>query len=117
MKRTGRDCKKLGIIDVVVPEPEGGAHLHPNEAAHQLQRLLVRELLRVQGVSIKKLVKERYKKYRRMGEYSSHYRAALMKEVNYLQGQVTRGVRRIRERLPGRSRSPESRQEDIPASS
>ena len=117
LKLTARDCKKLGIIDVVVPEPEGGAHLHPDEAAHQLQRLLVRELLRVQGVSIKKLVKERYKKYRRMGEYSSHYRAAIMKEVNYLQGQVTRGVRRIKERLPGRSGSPEPRQEDIPTSS
>ncbi|MEE9199401.1 MAG: acetyl-CoA carboxylase carboxyltransferase subunit alpha/beta, partial [Dehalococcoidia bacterium] len=47
LKLTARDCKKLGIIDVVIPEPPGGAHLHPDQAARQVQRLLVRELLEI----------------------------------------------------------------------
>ena len=86
LQLTARDCKRLNIIDVVVPEPEGGAHQYPNEAAQQLQRILVRELLRVQAVPTNKLVKARYKKYRNMGEYSSHYREALMKEIEYSAG-------------------------------
>ena len=112
LKLTARNCKQLGIIDVVVPEPEGGAHLHPDDAAHQLQRLLVRALLQVQNEPIKKLVKERYQKYRRMGEYSSHFSAAIMKEVNHLQGQVARGMRSIKERLPGGSKASDSNQEE-----
>ena len=104
LKLTANDCKQLGIIDVVVPEPAGGAHLYPDEAARQVQRLLVRELLQVQAISVKKLVKARYQKYRNMGEYSSHFRAAVGKEVNYLQGQVVRGVKSIKGRLPGRGK-------------
>ena len=107
LKLTAHDCKQLGIIDVVIPEPAGGAHQYPDEAANQVQRLLVRELSDVQNTPIKKLLKARYNKYRRMGEYSSHFRAAMIKEVNYLQGQVARGVRSIRGRLPGRSKDTE----------
>ena len=105
LQLTARDCKRLKIIDVVVPEPEGGAHQYPNEAAQQLQRILVRELLRVQAVPTNKLVKARYKKYRNMGEYSSHYREALMKEIEYLQGRVSSRVRSLGNRLPGAGKS------------
>ena len=107
LKLTAHDCKQLGIIDVVVPEPAAGAHQYPDETANQVQRLLVRELLDVQNIPIKKLLKARYNKYRRMGEYNSHFRAAMIKEVNYLQGQVTKGVKSIRDRLPGRSKDAE----------
>ena len=100
LKLTARDCKRLKIIDVVVPEPEGGAHQHPDDAAQQLQRLLVRELLRVQAAPVRKLVKERYDKYRNMGEYSSHYRQALVREIEHLQGRV----QSLSSRLPGKRR-------------
>ena len=41
---------------------------------------------------------ERYKKFRRMGEYSSHFRIAITREVNSLQGLVATGVKRIARR-------------------
>lgn len=106
LKLTARDCKRLNIVDVVVPEPEAGAHQYPNEAAQQLQRLLVRELLRVQAIPIRKLVSARYKKYRDMGEYSSHYREALIDEIEYLQNKVVNRVRQWRNKLRG-SQSPQ----------
>src|SRR5688500_15471826 len=33
LKITAFDCHVLGVVDVVVPEPEGGAHLDPDYAA------------------------------------------------------------------------------------
>ena len=116
LKLTARDCKRLKIIDVVVPEPEGGAHLYPNEAAQQLQRILIRELLRVQAVPTRKLVGARYKKYRNMGEYSSHYRAALVKEIEYLQSRVSNRVRRLSDRLPGGGKSARTGKKNVGAS-
>ncbi len=44
LKLTAHDCKELGVVDVVVPEPEGGAHSNPDEAARQLKNFLVREI-------------------------------------------------------------------------
>jgi len=46
--------------------------------------------------STKRIIKDRYRKFRKMGEYSSHFRIAFTQEVVTLQGYVARGVRRIR---------------------
>ena len=116
LKLTARDCKRLNIVDVVVPEPEAGAHQYPNEAAQQLQRLLVRELLRVQAIPIRKLVKTRYKKYRDMGEYSSHYREALVEEIEYLQNKVVSRVRQWRNGLRGSQTSSEAGESSLSTS-
>ena len=35
LKLTAQDCLSLGIVDIVVPEPPGGSHLSPDEAARQ----------------------------------------------------------------------------------
>lgn len=113
LKLTARDCKRLNIVDVIVPEPEAGAHQYPNEAAQQLQRLLVRELLRVQAIPISKLIKSRYKKYRNMGEYSSHYREALVEEIEYLQNKLVNRVRQWRSRLRGSRPSPEAGESNL----
>ena len=55
---------RLEIIDTVVPEPPGGAHTNPDEAARQLRRILVSEMTTLQAKSTKKILKDRYKKYR-----------------------------------------------------
>lgn len=85
LKLTAPDCKELGVVDVVVPEPAGGAHTDHDEAARLLKNALVRELLQVQQSSGERLVKARYKKFRRMGEYSSYFRSAISQEVSQLQ--------------------------------
>ena len=101
LRLTAQDCQELGIVDSVVPEPPGGAHTNPNEAARQLRRMLLRELAELQSMSSRRMLKNRYKKFRKMGEYSSHFRAAITREVNALQGYVVTGVKRIARR-PGR---------------
>ena len=98
LKLTALDCKELGIVDLVVSEPPGGAHTNADEAARQLRRAVLRELAELQGMSQRRIIKDRYKKFRKMGEYSSHFRAAIRREVNALQGFVTTGVKRIARR-------------------
>ena len=103
LRLTAQDCRDLGIIDLVVPEPPGGAHTNPDEAARQLRRSLLHELAELQGISKRRMLKNRYKKFRNMGEYSSHFRAAITREVNALQGLVATGMRRIARRHPKKS--------------
>ena len=98
LKLTAQDCKDLGIVDVVVQEPPGGAHTNPEEAARQLRRVLLQELARLQTMSGRRILADRYKKFRKMGEYSSHFKAAITREVDALQGLVTTGVKRITRR-------------------
>ena len=100
LKLTAQDCQELGIVDLVVPEPPGGAHTNPDEAARQLRRSLLQELAELQSMSKGRMVRRRYKKFRNMGEYSSRVRVAVTKEVNALQGLVVTGVKRITRRHP-----------------
>src|SRR4051795_5713798 len=44
MKITAQDLKRLGVIDEIVPEPEGGAHADPAAAAELLAPYLERAL-------------------------------------------------------------------------
>jgi acetyl-CoA carboxylase carboxyl transferase alpha subunit/acetyl-CoA carboxylase carboxyl transferase beta subunit len=99
LKLTALDCKELGVIDTVVPEPEGSAHADPDEAARLLKNTIVRELLEAQKLDLAKLIKNRYKKFRRMGEYSSYFRTAISKEVSDVQELLQRGVSSIKQRL------------------
>jgi acetyl-CoA carboxylase carboxyl transferase subunit beta len=98
LRLTARDCLELGIVDIVVPEPPGGAHNNPDEAARQVRRMLLQVLAELQSMSKRKLLSNRYKKFRKMGEYSSHFRTAVTREVNALRGLVATGVRRIARR-------------------
>ena len=95
MRMTATDCLDLGIIDRIVPEPRNGAHSDPDEAARMLHRVLVVELAGLQSKSAKKRAKERYAKYRNMGEYSSQVKATIAKEVNAFQNLVKSGMTRI----------------------
>jgi acetyl-CoA carboxylase carboxyl transferase alpha subunit len=99
LKLTALDCRELGVVDTLVHEPEGGAHNDPDEAARLLRNAILRELLDIQQLPLNKLVKERYKKYRSMGEYTSHFRSAISKEVTQLQELLQRGVSRLRDRF------------------
>ena len=101
MRLTARDCLDLGIIDQVVAEPSNGAHSDPDEAARLLHRAIVSELSQLQSMSQKKRDRDRYKKYRSMGEYSSRIRVKIAKEVNSFQNMVRSGW----ERLPRRRRA------------
>jgi acetyl-CoA carboxylase carboxyl transferase subunit beta len=107
MKLTAYDCRDLGIIDTVVPEPSGGAHLDPGEAARQLRRMIVSELVSLQSRGSKKMQKDRYKKYRNIGEYSSYFSAALTRDVNALQNLFAACARWITRRSAPADHPPE----------
>ncbi len=81
---TAHDCLELGIADEVVPEPEGGAHVDPREAAAILQTAILTNIVQLSKMSQGKLLKKRYQKFRRMGEGSGHSQEAMNREVNLL---------------------------------
>jgi acetyl-CoA carboxylase carboxyl transferase subunit alpha len=68
MKLTARHLKRLDIIDDIIPEPLGGAHRNPAEAAANLERHIVRTLLELRRVDINSLLQHRYQRWRRMGK-------------------------------------------------
>ena len=68
MKVTARDLKALDIIDDIIPEPLGGAHRNPAEAATNLERYLVRALRELKRLPTDELLQRRYARWRRMGK-------------------------------------------------
>jgi len=67
MKVTARQLKALDVIDDIIPEPLGGAHRNPVEAAHNLEQHVIRTLRQLKRVSRGTLLKHRYDRWRRMG--------------------------------------------------
>src|SRR5208282_6278735 len=68
MKITAKDLKELGIVDEIVPEPEGGAHTDHEAAAKLLDEVLDRQMMTLTNQPIKELLRTRYEKFRNMGQ-------------------------------------------------
>jgi acetyl-CoA carboxylase carboxyl transferase subunit alpha len=64
-------CLNLGVIDDIVPEPKGGAHLNPDEAARLLGDSLGETLGQLSAVPAEQLRDQRRERYRRIGIYSA----------------------------------------------
>ena len=69
MKITAKDLREQGIIDEIVPEPEGGAHTDHEAAARHLDQVLDRQLVTLMNQPIRELVAARYEKFRKMGQF------------------------------------------------
>ncbi len=69
LKITPQDLSRLGIIDEIIPEPEGGAHLDHEASAALLDTVLERSLRDLQALSTSELLDRRYEKFRRMGQF------------------------------------------------
>ena len=69
LKFTSGDLLKLGVVDEIIPEPEGGAHRDHEEAAANFKRVLLKHLKDVSEVSLETLLDNRFKKYRNMGVF------------------------------------------------
>lgn len=68
LKMTSNDLLKLGIIDYVVPEPEGGAQNDWDLTSDELSRHLNEVLSKIEKMSIQERLEKRYQKFRLMGE-------------------------------------------------
>jgi acetyl-CoA carboxylase carboxyl transferase subunit alpha len=71
MKITSADLKKLGLVDEIVPEPLGGAHRDPEQAAANLNASLVRHLEEVSSWTIPELLGKRYERLQSFGQFQN----------------------------------------------
>jgi acetyl-CoA carboxylase carboxyl transferase subunit alpha len=67
LQLTAPDLKKQGIIDDIVPEPKGGAHRNPEQAARVLKETLLQELKALAKVKPEKFLERRIEKFSKMG--------------------------------------------------
>ena len=67
MKLTAPDLLELGVIDEIILEPEGGAHLAPVIAFRQVDQAISRQLAQLGKESGSALAAGRYQKFRKMG--------------------------------------------------
>ena len=68
MKMTAPELKAMGVIDDVIPEPAGGAHLAPEIAFRKVERSLLRHLSQLNRQKGSALAADRYEKFRSMGQ-------------------------------------------------
>ncbi|PYT65169.1 MAG: acetyl-CoA carboxylase carboxyl transferase subunit alpha [Acidobacteria bacterium] len=69
MKITAKDLKDLGIVDEIIPEPDGGAHTDHEGAARLLDDVLDRQLVALTNEPVRELLAARYEKFRKMGQF------------------------------------------------
>ena len=70
LKLNAFDLHKQGIVDEIIPEPLGGAHRDAKAAANNLKSAIVTALRNLSKISIDKLLRERYAKFRKIGVFS-----------------------------------------------
>jgi acetyl-CoA carboxylase carboxyl transferase subunit alpha len=68
LKITAPDLLALGVIDVIVAEPVGGAHTAPQAAGELLDAALTQALAEVRALSSEARLDQRYAKFRAMGQ-------------------------------------------------
>lgn len=67
MKVTAQDLLALNVIDVIVPEPTGGAHRDPEAAAKALAKAIGREVDSLSGQSSAELLRQREERFLAIG--------------------------------------------------
>jgi acetyl-CoA carboxylase carboxyl transferase subunit alpha len=70
LKLTASDLLEFKLIDEIVPEPVGGAHLDPDTAGETLRATLIRHVNELRKVRPEKLVRRRGEKFAAMGAYA-----------------------------------------------
>jgi acetyl-CoA carboxylase carboxyl transferase subunit alpha len=73
LKITAPDLLALGIIDEIVPEPNGGAHNDFDQACALLDAALTRALAAAATETIEQRLERRYRKFRQMGSDGQAY--------------------------------------------
>jgi acetyl-CoA carboxylase carboxyl transferase subunit alpha len=60
---------ELGIVDKIVPEPPGGAHVDPEQMYRNLDKILAPTLKKFEAKPVDELLEERYRKVRKLGVF------------------------------------------------
>jgi acetyl-CoA carboxylase carboxyl transferase subunit alpha len=69
LKVSADHLEKLGVVDEVIPEPLGGAHNDPAQAASALKYVLQKHLNDLRALEPNKLLDTRYERFRHLGVY------------------------------------------------
>jgi acetyl-CoA carboxylase carboxyl transferase subunit alpha len=70
MKINAQHLREFGVVEEVIPEPLGGAHNDPAQAAAALDAALTRHLGVLRALSIEDLLEQRYQRFRQLGVYT-----------------------------------------------
>jgi acetyl-CoA carboxylase carboxyl transferase subunit alpha len=68
LKMQAEHLLKLDVIDQILPEPLGGAHLDPQAVFKEVILFVQRESQRLKSVPLEDLLENRYQKFRKMGK-------------------------------------------------
>jgi acetyl-CoA carboxylase carboxyl transferase subunit alpha len=69
LRITAQDLSQLGCVDAIIPEPAGGAHADPDQAAQLLDAAIAQNLAELEKVPPAQLVVSRYNKFRNMAQF------------------------------------------------
>lgn len=69
MRVTAQDALELGLIDEIIPEPLGGAHLDIATTAENLEQVVSKHLDALTALSIDDLLEQRGKRLRALGKF------------------------------------------------
>lgn len=70
LKLTAPDLLELGLVEEVIPEPPGGAHLDMNAAAAPLGEAVTRHLRELGRLDAAELLRGRHARFRALGAYT-----------------------------------------------
>jgi acetyl-CoA carboxylase carboxyl transferase subunit alpha len=70
LRITATDLVELGVIDEILPEPQGGAHANHELVAATVQQALIRHVDELRHLRPEKLVRRRREKFLRMGRFA-----------------------------------------------
>jgi acetyl-CoA carboxylase carboxyl transferase subunit alpha len=70
LKLTAEDLIKYKVIDEIIPEPVGGAHLDPDATGEAVRATLIRHVHELRKIKPDKLVRRRADKFAGMGAFS-----------------------------------------------
>lgn len=69
LKMHPEDLIQLNIIDYIIQEPQGGAHLCPEKAYESVKSYILQAFDSLKNIKADMLVERRYKKFRSMGDF------------------------------------------------
>ncbi len=69
LKLTAKDMLELKLIDGIIPEPLGGAHRNPEQAAMYVKEAIVKSLSQLKKLSPEERINQRIEKFTSMGVF------------------------------------------------
>ena len=71
MKVTSRDLFDMKIVDEIIDEPNGAAHIDPMSSANELKKIILRVYSQIKINSVEDIVIKRMQKYNNIGKWVS----------------------------------------------